>query len=279
MSTVSWSEVATLLKGQGYQLPPFQTSGAVFTADDVIMSTGDTHAQFELASVTKLLTTWAVLRACDAGVISLEDTFPEGFTLRHLLSHASGLPREKGGKLLEAEKKRLYSNWGLERAAEHVELAVHVPFTHWVNEEVFQPLGMSRTDLYGSPAYGSRSTISDLVTFAREVLNPRLLSRNLADQARTVQFPELTGRVPGYASFSPNYWGLGLEIHGQKIHWLSEWQSPETVGHFGVAGSYLWVDPVRQAGAVFLGAEPFSSWHQENWVKLNAAIGQFLAGR
>ncbi|WP_186292611.1 serine hydrolase domain-containing protein [Mucilaginibacter corticis] len=57
-------------------------------------------SQFELASVSKLFTATAVLQLRDKGLVDLDQTFQHyfptfpypGITLRHLLSHTSGLP-------------------------------------------------------------------------------------------------------------------------------------------------------------------------------------------
>lgn len=279
MSAPSSPDIFTSLAEHGYTQPTFSSAGAVFTADHVLMSAGRLNTPYELASVTKLMTTWAVLRACDTGALSLDAPLAEGYTLRHLLSHSSGAPRERGGKNLAPQTRRLYSNWGMERAAMQVETAVHMPFKQWVEEQILSPLGMTNTDFYGSPAHGARSTLTDIMALGRELLHPTLLSDETARQAHTIQFPELSGRVPGYRTFDPNPWGLGMEIRGNKVHWLSEQQSPRTVGHFGQAGSYLWIDPDVEAGAVFLGSEPFGPWHQENWVKLNSAIGEYLRAK
>lgn len=279
MSVPALHDFFSILAEQGYHQPSFSSAGAVFTADQILVSAGRLSTSYELASVTKLMTAWGVLSACDEGILSLDAPLEEGYTIRHLLSHSSGVPREYGGKTLTPGTRRIYSNWGMERAALCVESAVHMPFRQWIEERVLIPLGMTSTEFYGSPAHGCRSTIADLIAFGRELMNPTLLSATTAQQAGTIQFPELSGRVPGYRSFDPNPWGLGMEIRGHKVHWLSERQSTRTIGHFGQSGSYLWIDPEEKAGAVFLGAEPFGAWHQENWIKLNFAIGQYLRAK
>ena len=57
----------------------------------------------------------------------------------------------------------------------------------------------------------------------------------------------LAGVLPGYGRQTPNDWGLGCEIRDHKSpHWTAPENSPETFGHFGQSGSFLWVD--RAAG-------------------------------
>ncbi|MFY9679631.1 serine hydrolase, partial [Glutamicibacter protophormiae] len=52
---------------------------------------GDTDRPYALASVTKLLSTYAFLIALEEGAIGLEDPAgPEGSTVHHLLAHTAG---------------------------------------------------------------------------------------------------------------------------------------------------------------------------------------------
>src|SRR5690606_40951147 len=63
-------------------------------------------------------------------------------------------------------------------------------------------------------------TVDDLLVFARELLHPTLIEPELAEAARTPQFPELDGVLPGHGRQDPNEWGLGFEIRGSKSpHW------------------------------------------------------------
>lgn len=53
---------------------------------------GPQRHRFQLASVTKPLTAYAALVAVEEGVFDLDDPAgPDGATVRHLLSHTSGL--------------------------------------------------------------------------------------------------------------------------------------------------------------------------------------------
>ena len=49
-------------------------------------------------------------------------------------------------------------------------------------------------------------------------------------------------------------------------------QSMQTFGHFGQAGSFIWVDPATGRSAAFLGAKPFSQIHKRLWPLLNQQI-------
>ncbi|WCT12511.1 serine hydrolase [Mucilaginibacter jinjuensis] len=69
-------------------------------ADAAAQKLNNRDSQFELASVSKLFTAVAVLQLKDQGLIKLDDPFQHYFpgfpypaiTIRHLLSHTSGLP-------------------------------------------------------------------------------------------------------------------------------------------------------------------------------------------
>ena len=70
------------------------------------------------------------------------------------------------------------------------------------------------------------------------------MSAQLHDDAITVQFPGLSGVLPGFGVQRPNDWGLGFEIRdGKSPHWTGFANSPRTFGHFGQTGTFLWVDP------------------------------------
>ena len=63
-------------------------------------------------------------------------------------------------------------------------------------------------------------------------------------EATDVQFPGLSGVLPGFGSQRPNDWGLGFEIRdGKTPHWTGSANSGRTFGHFGQSGTFLWVDP------------------------------------
>src|SRR4051812_8172921 len=79
---------------------------------------GPRDAVVRWASVTKLLTGLAALVAVEEGTVDLDEPAgPPGATLRHLLSHASGVSLDERALLMQPEKRRIYSNYGIELAA------------------------------------------------------------------------------------------------------------------------------------------------------------------
>lgn len=249
----------------------------VIRHDELVASRGDVHRVFRLASISKMLSAWAVLVAVEEGTVSLDDAAgPPGATLRHLLAHAAGYGFDTAVPITRPERNRIYSNTGIEVAAAHVAEQAGIPFDEYLRDAVFVPLGMTQSELRGSPAHAVHSTLTDLSLFALELLRPRLVSRATADDATTIQYPDLNGVVPGVGSFRPNPWGLGLEIRGEKSpHWTGTRNSPRTFGHFGGSGTMLWVDPVIDTALIALTDRAFDQWSDvalREWPALSDAV-------
>jgi CubicO group peptidase (beta-lactamase class C family) len=131
---------------------------------------------FEIASATKPITALAVLRLEEAGKLSLDDPIEKhlegvpadkrGITIRHLLSHASGMPRSaaggRGSDLARATADYLapaavrapgeafeYWNGGYALLAGIVERASGRPYVDVCRDEVFVRAGLLRTGFTG----------------------------------------------------------------------------------------------------------------------------------
>src|SRR5699024_10318566 len=235
---------------------------------------GDPRRVWDLASVSKPLTALGVLVAVDRGLVDLDEPAgPEGATVRHLLAHAAGYAFDGDGTVGAVGARRIYSNTGFEVLAAHVEDATGEDFADWMEQTVVAGLDLVDVELVGSPAAGYRGSIRDLLAVGRELLAPTLIPEPLWREARSVQFPSLAGILPGYGRQKPNDWGLGFEIRDHKDpHWTGSVSSPETFGHFGQSGSFLWVDPVASLTAVFLGEQPFGPEHVRVWPGLTDAL-------
>lgn len=137
-------------------------------------------AIFLIASIAKPMTATGVMLLADRGKLTLEDPvhkfipeFAEGdrrlVTVKHLLTHTSGLPDQlpendelrKGhaplSKFVEGAIRTpllfkpgaqyKYQSMGILLAAELCERITKQPFPQFLDREVFQPLGMTRTAL------------------------------------------------------------------------------------------------------------------------------------
>lgn len=139
---------------------------------------------FELASVSKQFTATGILLLIDKGKLSLTDSlrkfFPElpysNITIRHMLTHTSGLPdyfwlmiekwdktkiafnndmisflaKEKPPTAFEPGKKWEYSNTAYVILASIIEKVSGQSFSDFMTENIFQPLGMKYTRIYNT---------------------------------------------------------------------------------------------------------------------------------
>jgi len=134
---------------------------------------------FRIGSLSKQFTALAIMQLVDKGLLRVEDPvskflpdYPNGakITIHHLLSHTSGIPREKttvetarflsARQIVDFEKDiatRLlfepgsgfhYSNVGYNLLACIMELASKKNFDAYVTENILSPLGMRHTGFY-----------------------------------------------------------------------------------------------------------------------------------
>ena len=126
--------------------------------------------------------------------------------------------------------------------------------------------GWARPSLVERPSQGLHGPLADLVALGREFLHPSLISADTFAAATSVAFPGLVGVVPGVGRFDPCDWGLGFELHdGKTPHWMGARNSPATAGHFGGAGTFLWVDPVAGLALATLTDREYGPWALEAW--------------
>ncbi len=228
---------------------------------------GDVELPLRWASVTKLATAVAVLVAVEEGCVSLEDhAGPPGSTLRHLLAHASGLPFDGTEPIAKPGARRIYSNTGIELAAERVAQAAGMAFEAYFEAVWGFPLS-------GSPAHGIRLPLTTLVEVARELRRPTRIAVETLSEMVSVQFPGLDGVLPGVGRFEPNDWGLGPELRDAKHpHWTGTRNSGRTFGHFGGGGGFLWIDPEAEVSLAVLTDLEFGDWALDAWPRLSDAV-------
>jgi len=249
-------------------------AAGVTDATATLGETGDINRRHQWASVTKLVTALCVLRLIDAGVVALDEPAgPPGSTVRHLLAHASGLGFDESGVLAKPERRRVYSNVGYDLLGAMVSERTGMPFGSYAAEAVFTPLAMANTSIEGTPAAGAVGPLVDLLRFARELLAPSLVAPATLALATAVAFPGLDGVLPGFGRCTPNDWGLGFELRdGKQPHWTGRHNSASTFGHFGQAGSFLWIDPALSLGCVALADTAFGPWAIEAWPAFSDAV-------
>jgi CubicO group peptidase (beta-lactamase class C family) len=257
--------------------PAPTVAAAVVGPSGILARHGDVGHRFELASVTKPLVARAAQVAVEEGVVELDTKAgPPGSTVRHLLAHASGYSMHSADLMAQPGKRRVYSNYGFAVLADTIERASGIEFGQYLTEAVFEPLGMSDTTLPGgaeAAGFGASSTVADLVTFAGDLLRPSTVSSQMHSEAIEVQFPGLSGVLPGFGTQRPNDWGLGFEIrNGKSPHWTGSANSGATYGHFGQSGTFLWVDPRAELALVVLADRNFGDWAYSRWSALSDEV-------
>ncbi|MBC2681163.1 serine hydrolase domain-containing protein [Corynebacterium anserum] len=265
---------------------PVEEVAASAITSDGIECVGDTSESFSLASVSKLITAYAVLIAYEEGAFDLDDGVPPSLlpsfdvtpTYRELLSHASGMAFASREQEKPARTRRIYSSAGYEVLAEALEYTTEIAFPDYVNQAVSQPLNIEIT-VEGSAGHGFSASVDALTTLAQEFLGPRLLSEETLEEALHPQFPRLSGIVPGYGRHNPCTWGLGFSLHGGKIpHWIPQSMPHDTAGHFGQSGTFLWIHRPSNRAAVVLTTRHFGDWAKERWTNFNDQLWQAMGG-
>lgn len=234
----------------------------------------ETDTRTNIGSTSKQFTAFAILLQAERGLLSLDDDirkyipelpeFEETITIRHIITHTSGL-REFVNLILMSGRQVMHGDWidrselidvvqrqpalqnvpGTEfnynntafgLAALIVERTSGQDFDVFMKENVFQPLGMTRTMVRRTPeqivpdnsegytpgkdgyrqvgdlgastgAGGIYSTVEDLQKWVENFSNPRVGTREMLDQMMT-SFVLADGEETGY--------GFGLFIDDQR---------------------------------------------------------------
>lgn len=230
---------------------------------------------YRIASITKTFTATAVMQLRDAGKLRLDepvatylpwfvyrDTFPDAppVTIRDLLTHTSGLPREADfaywtdrqfptrEALIEALHSQVgvfapgtrykYSNLGLAIAGEIVAAVAGLPYDQYVQRHILEPLGMTSTWVRFEDVDTSRLATGYEIrrpdgsqpvaglTIAQGLTPAANMSSTVNDLARflALQFRD------GPASGSQILRGSTLrEMH--RVHWLGDdWDNGRGLG-------------------------------------------------
>ncbi|MCC6398526.1 MAG: beta-lactamase family protein [Bacteroidetes bacterium] len=198
---------------------------------------------FRIASITKTFTSTAILLLRDRGKLQLDDPvsrylpwftyrnrFPEGpaVTIRQLLTHTSGLPRESAfpywtdykfptreelisafhqqESVFEPETRFKYSNLGMSILGEVVAAVAGEPYDAFITKSILEPLHLSSTSVFPpadlrsrfATGYGRRKADGsrDETTFmdAKGITPAANISSTVEDLARFASFHMLEGR-------------------------------------------------------------------------------------
>ena len=208
---------------------------------------GDVRHRFELASVTKPLVARAAQVAVEEGVVELDtQAGPPGSTVRHLLAHAAGYSMHSADLMAEPGKRRVYSNYGFAGARGHHPAGVG----HRVR--AIPDRGGVRTARHGRHRAAGRGRggwvsaprrpLPTWSAFAADLLRPSTVSQQMHSEATDVQFPGLSGVLPGFGVAAAQRLGPGLRDQGRQVAAL------DGLGQLGPHLRAFW--PVRD---VFVG--------------------------
>lgn len=232
------------------------------------------NSRFQLASISKPFTGTAVLMLMEQGKLKLSQTvqefFPDfpypGITIEMLLTHRSGLInyvyftdkiwKQKYKGMTNVDVMQLfaqykpkpyfppnrmfhYNNSNFMILAAIVEKITKKPFSDYMQEAIFKPLGMKSTAIYSTAVYekipvdvvghdrnwrrsvrqdfldgttgdkGVYSTLGDLYLFDQALRNGRLLNKTTLDSAYAPH-SKLQNKYFGY--------GLGWRIYQDSVH-------------------------------------------------------------
>ena len=244
---------------------------------------------YRIASITKLFTSTAIMQLRDAGTLQLDDpvtkhlpwfavqqhsTDAPPITIRHLLTHTSGLPREAAfpywtepdafptyeqiratvphqEAVLPPETRWTYSNLGLALAGNIVEVVSGQDYAAYIQQHILDPLGMQSTYVTSpepqhpqlATGYGRRlpNGIRHASPFTDcQGMTPAAnMSSTVEDLARFAMLQYRTGPAGGAQILRVS------SLHEmQRVHWLEpDWQ----------AGRGLGFRIVRQQGKTYIG--------------------------
>ena len=226
---------------------------------------GDVERRFAWASVTKLATAVAMLVAAEEGLVDLDEPAgPPGSTFRHLLAHASGLPFDHGAPIARpgggASTRTTASTSRPRSSSERAEMPFAEYFAHvWQRNDARAATARPASGVDGHARRPARAR-------PRAAGADPARARDARRGDRRCSSPGLGGVLPGFGRQDPNDWGLGLELRDAKSpHWTGARNSPQTFGHFGRSGTFLWVDPVAGIALACLTDRAFGDWAAEAW--------------
>ncbi len=329
---------AAVAIGRNGVLPKLNAYGYYTYNNRVPVTTG---SQFDLASLTKVIaTTTAAMKLYEddqldlnARVVDYLPQFGEGgksdIRIRQLLTHSAGLipyrayhrlgitTREALIDTIMAEKLRYepdtesqYSDLGLITLALVVEEITGRPFDVWMNDNVFEPLGMVDTGYRGhisdtsivpteldesfrrrliqgevhdetawilggvSGNAGIFSTVEDLSKFAFMLVNDGFINGSQFLEPETIR-TFTTAQNPELHTRALG-WDT-IEINPEEDEYSSAGQhfGPNSFGHTGFTGTSLWVDPDQDLFVILLTNRVYPTRDNSKIVQVRPQLADF----
>ena len=258
----------------------------VIGPDNSAKTYGLAKERYKWASVSKLLAMHVFADAIVSGFISLDDqidhpNIDNSVTLADLLSHSSGIKPELESPI-EPCTKRIYSNIAFDIAEQHLIKKLGPGFEgqsvgSLFNDGFKHDLNSS-IEFSGSCAFTANGTFDDLILFLNEIRNPKLIDPSIFSLLTSPHNDGLPGILPGWGHQENNTWGIGYEIKGNKDpHWMGSLASEKSYGHFGMAGTFIFHDPVNNISVALQSAKDFGPWAKHIWPPLCKEIYNLFA--
>ncbi len=231
---------------------------------------------FRIGSVTKVFTAVAIMQLRDRGLLRLDDPVAQHLpwfsiqssfdgepeiTVRHLLTHTSGLPREAAfpywtthefpsreelqavvpnqSAIFPPATRYKYSNLGIALLGEIVATVSGTPYAEYLQKNVFEPLGMSRS----SAAPGDEHHHHMTTAYLRRLTDG---SRAIADYYETEALApaaNMVSTIEDLARFAALQFSEGSQAEGAQIlkrstlrdmhrpHWVkADWSGGRGLG-------------------------------------------------
>jgi D-alanyl-D-alanine carboxypeptidase len=278
----AWTESQMAYRGQpGISMGIIYDQELIWTkgfgyADLASRKPADAKTVYRIASITKLFTATAIMQLRDEGKLQLDDpvaqhlpwfqvknsfTDAPEITIRHLLTHTSGLPREaafpywvdRNFPTIEAIREKLptqsvaiapeskwkYSNLALTLAGEIVAAVSGIPYVDYVQSQILDPLGMTNTYMQITPdnphlATGYHRRLPDgsrqigHYTDMRGITPAANMASCVEDLAKFAMLQFRTGPRQGNQVLK----GSSLR-EMQRVHWMSSnWQAGRGLGFY-----------------------------------------------
>lgn len=241
-------------------------------------------AVFRVGSVSKLFTDLAIMREVEAGRLNLDapitDVLPDFqpqnpwdgvITLRHLMSHRSGLVREppvghyfddtnpsladtvgslnRTALVYPPGKRIKYSNAGIAVVGRVLEVRSGQPFTAFLQKQVLEPLGLTRSHFELQPTWSNHVPHAEMWTYhGRRFAAPRFelgmapagsMYAPVTDLAKFLHFLFAGGRGPNGAFVQPATVGEMLK---------PQFPGPDGKSGFGIGFMLGELDGARRVG-------------------------------
>ena len=223
------------------------------------------QTKFRLASVTKQFTAAAILQLQEAGALSLDDPVAKSFpdipqgdkmTLRHLLTHTSGIRDSEYGPLEFPPGERMnYTNADYKLLGRIIEKVSGLSYEEYMRQRIFEPLAMANSgcdhqstvlknrasgyaigehgeyinagleDMFRTYSAGCLySTVEDMYLWDQALCGEKLLKRATIEQAFTpAKLADGTGVPYGLGWVIARHRGLREISHGGDATGFNSW--------------------------------------------------------